>query len=728
MKNKKRKYIKYTKERVILSDVLPYEVPIVFSNKYFYRFLKNNNIELDGTKLKFDNNYKGDDKGAFIALLRLIFGFKAIQGNENKRYFDANPPWTYRKIPFFYKIDHKENNFRELTVIHPLNQLIITDFYNTYKELMLHYSSISNYSIRKPSNIAKYTFFNDKLHQDNKGKSDDFLELNGNEYENLKTFFSYQKFTNIYKFYEDYRFQRAEKKFKLLYKFDISKCFDSIYSHSIVWAVLGKNAVKENIEKSKTTFPGIFDQIIQDANYGETNGIVIGPEFSRIFAEIILQRIDRNVEKKLNEEGIYLKKHYELYRYVDDYFLFFDDEYVREKIINHFNIELKKYKLSINDLKSIEYSKPIITEISIAKQKIIQLLKTNPSFIIENVESDNSENDNILDNLELDKIKFRFDFEPNKFTTDFKIILKEANVSYKDILNFTLAILNNKIETQLKKFNRAYKKFFQKETTQNLTKSESIHKNKFETKFTSYITNFLDFVFFIYSVSPRVNSTIKVSNIISKIIKFYKGYYKIDTENDIVKISRFSIVNKDRVFKKISDEISLIVNKNTITRYKQVETLYLLVVLKELGKSYRLSEYVVSKYLNCINKDGDIEIKDNSLNYFSIVIALFYIGNSTKYNTFKTKLIDYIENYITSCPKEKRQKTSEMILLILDLTVCPFIDDTLKERLLLLFGIPEENIQKIIKFTEIQKYWFVKWQNFDLDKELMAKNSQEVYS
>ena len=42
-----------------------------------------------------------------------------------------------------------------------------------------------------------------------------------------------------------------------------------------------------------------FDNLMQSVNARETNGIVIGPEFSRIFAEIILQYIDQKVEQEL---------------------------------------------------------------------------------------------------------------------------------------------------------------------------------------------------------------------------------------------------------------------------------------------------------------------------------------------------------------------------------------------------------------------------------------------
>lgn len=85
-----------------------------------------------------------------------------------------------------------------------------------------------------------------------------------------------------------------------------------------------KEIVKHNIGKSSSTFGGKFDRLIQNLNYGETNGIVIGPEFSRIFAEIILQKIDKTIYEQLLqlETPLIHKRDYEIYRYVDDYSFF----------------------------------------------------------------------------------------------------------------------------------------------------------------------------------------------------------------------------------------------------------------------------------------------------------------------------------------------------------------------------------------------------------------------
>jgi hypothetical protein len=743
--SKKKKHIKYPKERAILSDVLPYEIPITFSNRYFYRFLVDNEIELIPnikfkskgiTKEDYPNSdinkiqgriqhkskLKGDELDAFSIILQILFTTNITNINT-------------RKIPFNYRISHKEKDFRELALVHPMNQLLLVNFYEQFKESIIYSCSLSNYSIRKPDSVAKFTFFNDKLHQSNKGDSSDFLELSGKEYENLKTFFSYSNYTNIYQFFEDYRYQRAEKKFNHLFKFDISKCFDSIYTHSISWAVLGLDVVKENVLSSKNTFPGRFDTFIQNTNYGETNGILIGPEFSRIFTEIILQKIDTTIEKKLKENGnnYKLKVDYEIYRYVDDYFLFCDDSLLKDEILQLLKHELKKYKLSINNSKTEEYNKPIITEITIAKNKIIDLFSENPKFKITEIEEKEVDKKDDDDEVSLLNHKFELSFNPNKLATRYKIIIKESQVDYKDVLNYSLALLSSKIEKNLISFEKIYFKYLEENDKEAFSKSDLLKLRKTESLFTSHIEGIIDFIFFIYSVSPRVNSTIKVSLILSKIIKLFKEKDKESKEYII------SQNNRERVFKKILDESSFILKKNSLNEYAQVESLYLLTLLRDLGKEYRLPEEILIKFLNASQEKGvdKIIINDNTLNYFSIVVLFYYIGYSEKFPLIKDALIDYTYNYIKDYPSEKRGKSSEIAHLMLDLFACPFLGLRIKAKILYLYRDGKNladytsalgETRKLILFHKKHKYWFTKWERFNLAKELENKRSQEVYS
>jgi hypothetical protein len=199
MNKYKKEKIYYKKEKVVLSDILPYEVPVIFNNRYFYQFLIENKIEFKDGEVKCDNNINGLND-----IIKLIF-------NEKKQ-----------TIPFEFKISHKNNSYRSLAIIHPINQLKTVAFYNEFKETIKYFANVSKYSIRKPYKVAKTIFVNDYLYQQQKKSNNDSnIEIYKSKDENLKTFFSYKKYSNIYKFFESFEYQRCEKKFTHLYKFDI---------------------------------------------------------------------------------------------------------------------------------------------------------------------------------------------------------------------------------------------------------------------------------------------------------------------------------------------------------------------------------------------------------------------------------------------------------------------------------------------------------------------------
>jgi hypothetical protein len=736
-----------------MADILPYEVPITFSNRHFYNFLVDNKIEFSNGCL----SWKRDDK-TFDKLVKLIFSlnFENIVEEDgiNKCCLDKQPPYKYKfleTIPFTFKISHKQNEFRELTVIHPANQLSVIDFFNTYKELIIYYCNKSPYSIRKPYKVARFTYFNDAKHKSKKANEPerDIIEVFGKEYENLKTFFSYKQYSNIHKFYESYTYQRNEKKFHKLFKFDITKCFDSIYTHSLSWALTNKEIVKENVSINEYTFSGVYDTLMQKLNYNETNGIVIGPEFSRIFAEILLQQIDFSVYKYLERNMIKHKSDYAIFRYVDDYFLFFNDEIVKDKIIEKYQYELKKYKLYISGAKSFTYDKPIITDLTIAKERISVLLNKLIELESENIITKNN-NDSEDDSINKPK-KYSLYFNSKRAIIDFKIIIKETGIEYKDILNYSLAVIDRKLFRLIKKYSKSIFESKEKET-------------KFKVIFIKTILELIDFTMFLYSVSPHVNTTIKLCTILTKITKFINQ----QTEK-INNVKYFNQDQKNIVFKKIYDDISLVLKKNRNTKYTQIESLYLLIALQDLGRDYRLDKITLIRYLNIKELDsGEYEFPYD-FSYWSITVLLFYIKDVKRYNEIRFALMDHILKKLKSINQKIIRKHTEIIILSLDLLACPYLllnvteDMKNKYRLrsikkvgranthLVAQKIDELILKKTYEFKikilnyccfkkdkisekidviqkiENQENWFTKWRNFDFEKELNTKRSKEVY-
>ena len=224
----------------------------------------------------------------------------------------------------------------------------------------------------------------------------------------------------------------------------------------------------------------------------------------------------------------------------------------------------------------------------------------------------------------------------------------------------------------------------------------------------------VEFTFFIASVSPKVATTIRLCRINSLIIQYLND--NVEKINDL----------KHLVFKVIADNISLILKKNKLNKYTQVETLYLLLSLDELGKNYRPPPTALMNYLN-IQRDnvtGKLVMqKDFEFNYFAITVTLLCIKN---YKPYK-EINDFIKQAIVSKFEKQEsmiRKKTELVLLVLDTIACPYIDKLTKEKLLNLYTIPAETHQKIISFRE---KWFTDWTGFKFNKELDAKRSREVY-
>jgi hypothetical protein len=71
-----------------------------------------------------------------------------------------------------------------------------------------------------------------------------------------------------------------------------------------------------------STFAQAFDSLMQRANQNETHGIVIGPEISRIFAELLFQSVDQRAILRLRDNHFELGADYAIRRYVDDVYIF----------------------------------------------------------------------------------------------------------------------------------------------------------------------------------------------------------------------------------------------------------------------------------------------------------------------------------------------------------------------------------------------------------------------
>lgn len=136
---------------------------------------------------------------------------------------------------------------------------------------------------------------------------------------------------------------------------DIANFFHTIYSHSLPWAVLGKQHVKDLLDlrrndTQRIAFEGGWshklDTAIQRGNSRETFGIPVGPDTSRLIAEILLSGIyaDSSIAEIMRDRAGY--------RLVDDFFIGFDDEASARQCLDALRRVLWEYNLHLNESKT----------------------------------------------------------------------------------------------------------------------------------------------------------------------------------------------------------------------------------------------------------------------------------------------------------------------------------------------------------------------------------------
>lgn len=92
---------------------------------------------------------------------------------------------------------------------------------------------------------------------------------------------------------------------------DIRAFFHSVYTHAIPWAVYGKEWAKQNRQNSH--YGNLLDLYCRNAQDGQTIGLPVGPDTSRLIAEVIASAMDHQLTQILEVE------HQDSSRYIDDY-------------------------------------------------------------------------------------------------------------------------------------------------------------------------------------------------------------------------------------------------------------------------------------------------------------------------------------------------------------------------------------------------------------------------
>ena len=647
-------------ERVLITDTLPFETPIIFSGDGFYNRAKK----------------------------------KATSGRVHSDLVDIlvfckGPKPASVTVPFSYKVRKGVSDFRKLGALHPSALWKVKEFYGEFDEWMIHECSRSPVSIRAPFKISG-TFYersdSDIVNQFKMGQVST-SDIDGLSRYN-PSYFSYRGFTRLYRFFSSDDFVDLEKRYKTLRTLDVSRCFDSIYTHSIAWALLGKTLAKES--KKDATSANEFDQLMMYVNHGETNGIVIGPEISRIFAEIIFQSVDLIAMRRLEGHNYAHGNEYSVRRYVDDIFIFADSDAIAEQVRDGYLDALAEFNLYSNPHKMAVIPRPFTTSKTVIIDKARLLIESLSAQIFENYVQDRS------------RLRPASIWRSDRVTTDFltaiKSICLEAKGSYHDLSSYLISALCDR-------------------TRRLISRRKTVDEQE-EKKFRTVIGILLRLLFFLYTVAPTVNASFRIALAVTLILRFTRRMLP----RECPAIEQILYSESLNCLKAQTQHKS-----GVLSRFVSLESINLLLVIRELGDAYLIPTSLIEDLFAL----GSGPNKCAEWCYFEIAACMFYIQDRPKYALLKQVLDTEIDRRLSDLKDVAH--SAEKAYLLLDMLTCPYVSDARKR--IWIDGFCSQFSLSAYSATEAQEFlsqctqytWFINWENVDMLTMLQKRESVRVY-
>ena len=155
---------------------------------------------------------------------------------------------------------------------------------------------------------------------------------------------------------------------------DIVDCYGAIYTHSIPWALHGKDTAKKE-RQNKDLIGNIIDHHIRMMRYGQTNGIPQGSALMDFIAEMVLGYVDELLSDKIQKI-----KDFKILRYRDDYRIFTNNVVDGKQILKELSSVLSELGMRLGTEKTL-FSEDIV-ESAVKKDKLFSMryINTNNSL------------------------------------------------------------------------------------------------------------------------------------------------------------------------------------------------------------------------------------------------------------------------------------------------------------------------------------------------------------
>jgi hypothetical protein len=363
--------------RALVTECVPYELPLEMADHWLYDWLDERATTVTPKELTLGA------KSRFDLLLLALIGEVKFQGPVRHgqavqaRIGDFSNAW---RAPASFRVRRDRARTRVLDLMSIRSQLNVAFLYYRQKDLLLHYANKDRGSLRRPARVNAYG--KNAANKFRPGKSSHIVsvETSARRLGTYNSYFVYDKYAFVGQYYDSREWHALEARWRFLRRLDVANCFRSIYTHSASWSTGTDFFSKQHLSRSGGGDLGhILDRTMQAANWGETHGICVGPEVSRIFAEIVFQHLGIEIESRVRGLGIG-RRRYEILRYVDDYFVFAADEVTLNEVSKVIELTLAEHKFAINPAKTRDYTTPFTTAISVKKANLKSFLRSALPF------------------------------------------------------------------------------------------------------------------------------------------------------------------------------------------------------------------------------------------------------------------------------------------------------------------------------------------------------------
>lgn len=534
----------------LLTDIMPVEISELFSYGKFYEFLLENQRELDS----------------------IVDDIMKTKSQGEKLPFNGG---SWASTPLKYNILKGVEGSREINLTQPISALNIYFFIECYQKEILSFLENNSYFSLRYHRKNNDLFYKRRTNRLTEYFAKTSRKIDKSVLQQTGAYFKIHKYNSVSSFTNSRLWQQCNFKYKYFAKVDYKSCFDSIYTHAYKW-IVERNTIDSKEAKNSNLFI-VIDRILQNINGKSSNGVIVGPEFSRMMAEILLQHIDKEILQTLQAKGLVVSKDFRIFRYVDDIYIFANTPIVIDTVIKTIELTAQKYLLHLNEFKYYTTETPVVLNNWIEKTRVFADKISDLFFKKRELHEKKEELDYLVKNgyISLDRLK-----------NEFSLLMTEFPKDRRFIVSYILSTLLNNISNKKDGY-----KLFDKDKTGR-----------------AYI--FLELALFAYSFCPCFDHTQKILSMIvyfddelkfknedknhKKLLALIRRYSFIFEQANLNDICNWFVFfyeykisllrhSEDIIFEKIVDENNPILWANYLI-YSQYSNSYNAFVLTELEK------------------------------------------------------------------------------------------------------------------------------------------------